>query len=263
MLSRIADRLILQPTRDPIDPEGKEREWIETSNGRVEAWKIQSNGDRSGVDLLAIKFPGTGGRAERAGPHPFEIWADCNAEVWTINPTGYGGSEGVASMKHVATTCDAVWRHIRSANPRQPIVLIGNSLGCVSALYLAARVRATGLFLRNPVPIHQMISERPRYNWWNFGMARLVARQVPSELDAIANAAQSKCPAFFLRSEADRVVPATYQRRIFESYQGEWTEFVLRAADHHHSVPEAQAQDYIDQVGRLKERWLVTSTNQS
>ena len=156
MLAKIADKLILQPTRDPIDPENRQRQWIETETGGVEAWTVRSTADRvNKLDVLAIKFPGTGGRAERGGPHPFELWPELTAEVWTINHAGYGGSAGDASMQNLAATCDRVWSHLASRNPGMPIVLIGNSLGCLSALYLSARHEAAGLYLRNPVPIHE------------------------------------------------------------------------------------------------------------
>ncbi len=257
MLARIADKLILQPSRDPIDPEGRRREWIEADNRKIEAWKIRSReGDDAKVDLLAIKFPGTGGRAERGGPHPFETWPDLLTEVWTINHAGYGGSDGVASMQNLSATCNSVWDFVAAKNPGVPIVLVGNSLGCVSALYLAARRDAAGLFLRNPVPIHQMIRNRPRYNWWNFGLAKLIANQVPAELDAIANAQSSKCPAFFVRSEHDRVVPPEYQLQIMKNYLGDTAEFVLESADHHHSVPESQIDSYLEVVKSLQGRWL-------
>ncbi len=257
MLARIADKLILQPTRDPIDTEDRQRHWIDTETGGVEAWAVRTEtGDRSDIDLLAIKFPGTGGRAERGGPHPFELWPELNAEVWTINHAGYGGSAGNASMQNLAGTCDHVWTHVTDIHPEIPIVLIGNSLGCLSALYLSARRPAAGLFLRNPVPIHQMISTRPRYNWWNFGMARLLANQIPAELDAVKNARDSNCPLLMVRSERDRVVPEKYQLQILESYAGQKTQFVIVGADHHHGIDESQYVDYRETLNKTLEKWI-------
>ena len=260
MLSRIADRLILSPTRDPIDPGDRTLRTIETSQGQVEAWIFSHCPNRRKAgdhpDVIGIKFPGTGGRAERGGPHPFELWPGCISEVWTVNHTGYGGSEGAATLQTITDTCAAVHDRVTKAHPSVPIVLIGNSLGCVSALYLASRVNAAGVYLRNPVPLHQMISQRPRYNWWNFGMAKLIANQVPAELDAVQNARLTTCPAFFVRSEKDRVIPAAYQKMIFDAFAGEKEEFVLKGADHHHSVPDVQADSYIERITALESRWL-------
>ena len=257
MLAKLADLLILQPTRDPIDPEERQRRWIETESGGVEAWTLStSERNPDQVDLLAIKFPGTGGRAERGGPHPFEIYRDLNVEIWTVNHAGYGGSAGSASLQNQAASCDRVWDHLATKYPDTPIVLVGNSLGCLSALYLAARRDAAGLYLRNPVAIHQMISTRPKYSWWNFGMSRLVAGQIPSELDAVENAGRSECPMLMVRSQRDRVVPERYQRQILDNYAGRKTEFVILGADHHHAIDESQHEEYKQVLHSMREHWI-------
>jgi pimeloyl-ACP methyl ester carboxylesterase len=259
MLSRIADRLIMCPSTDAIDTEDRKRQSIQTANGTIEAWTIQSPSEKCSeteVDVVAIKFPGAGGRAERGGPHPFEVWPDLCAETWTINHHGYGGSDGQASMQNLASTCRAVWAHVRQEFPSTPIVVVGNSLGCISALYLAANESPAGVFLRNPVPIHQLISTRLKYNWWNLWQAKHIAKQVPLELDSVANASKATCPLMMVRSELDRVIPEKYQRMIFESYAGEKTEFVIEGADHHNRVPESQTEDYVDAIRQMKSKWL-------
>ena len=57
MLAKLADLLILQPTRDPIDPEERQRRWIETESGGVEAWTLKSSWPsptfRSAAPILA------------------------------------------------------------------------------------------------------------------------------------------------------------------------------------------------------------------
>lgn len=249
MLSRLADRLILCPTTDPIETGSLQRQLINAPVGEIEAWTTLSNPNaipESKIDLIAIKFPGTGGRAENSGPHPFEVWQDRVTEVWTINHAGYGGSAGVASMQNMAGTCDAVWSHVARQYPDMPIWVVGNSLGSVSALYLAARQNVAGIYLRNPVPTQQLIATRPKYNWWSFGLAKHIARQIPAELDSIENASRSRCPALFVRSEFDRVIPAKYQHMIFDNYAGEKKEFVISGADHHHLVPETQTEAYLN-----------------
>lgn len=264
MLSRLADRLILCPTTHPIDPENRQRHLVDTSNGQIECW-IYSPDDKSSTDdhpvddsleVVGIKFPGTGGRAERGGPHPFELWDAKRFRVWTVNPCGYGGSEGEPALHSTMETCQSVFETVARLHSGVPVVLMGNSLGCASALFLAARNEVAGVFLRNPVPLHQMISHRPRYNWWNFGSARFLARAIPSELDAVANAALSKSPAFFVRSANDRVVPAKYQQWVYEQYGGPKQQFVVDDADHHHPIPDSQHSDYIRQVKTLQESWL-------
>ena len=76
-------------------------------------------------------------------------------------------------------------------------------------------------------------------------MSKKIAAQIPSVLDAVESASQSTCPAMFVRSANDRIVPEKYQRMIFDAYAGKKSEFVLTGVDHHEGVPESQVKDYI------------------
>lgn len=254
-LAKLADRLVLRPSTDPIDPEDRPRILIPFAGGHLEAWANEVHQHSDSPKLLALKFPGTAGRAERAGPHPCELWPNMASKIWTINPAGYGGSDGSASLATMPAQADAVFSFVRNELPDHKILLIGNSLGCTSAFYLAARHDVAAVFVRNPPPLQQLIAGRLKYNWWNFGMARFVAAQVPSELDGVTNAAQCECPAFFLRSEKDTVVPESFQRKIIDAYRGPKQEFVIPGADHDEFVGEDQQETYFEAMKSFKNCW--------
>jgi predicted alpha/beta hydrolase family esterase len=290
-LARLADRLILQPSRNPIDPEGRRREVIATPHGEVEAWvttieslktehpKSQLHVAESSLatfanqesgaapspysklpittnqipattnfapspNVISLKFPGVAGRAERSGLHPFELIPFMRTETWGINPIGYGGSQGTASLSTIAPTCEAVWKSVIERYPATPVFLVGNSLGCLNALYLAARKNVAGVYLRNPVPLSQLISGRLKYNWWNFGCAARLARQIPVELNAIENARMATAPMLMVSSENDRICPWRFQELVWKDYSGNKTLIVLQGVDHHESVPESQVETY-------------------
>ncbi len=253
MLSRIADRLILCPTTHPIDVTGKRRETLSCQHGPFEAW-IQSTGPNAErADFFVLKFPGTGGRAERMSGHPADVWPDLAAEVWTVNPPGYGGSGGRASLRHATAVADAAYQRLASQANGKPIVVTGNSLGCLSALHLAANADVAGLLVRNPPPLRELIAER--YGWWNFGLSKLIAAQVPEALCGIANASRARAPALFVISEKDRTVPPDFQQRILGVYQGEQRRIVLRDADHATPIDESQAQEYLEMLNWLRSHW--------
>jgi pimeloyl-ACP methyl ester carboxylesterase len=282
-LTRLTDRLILRPSRNPIEAEDRRREWISTPNGEVEAWVTTNqakSAENSSVShghenpesssrnndeiafrprMIALKFPGVAGRAERGGAHPFELVPDFATEIWVINPIGYGGSQGQAALASTAPTCDAVWEAVQQRFPNVPIFVIGNSLGCLSALYLAARQRVAGIYLRNPVPVQQMIRMRLSYNWWNLGLARLIANRVPLELDATENSKRAIAPMLLISSERDRVVPLRYQELIYTAYAGEKKQFILKRTDHHEPVPENQQQDYVRETREFLQRVFAQS----
>lgn len=256
----LANRTILCPSTNPIDAEGKVRHLIPTGDKQLEAWVANheppndaSQGhDRHGLTI--IKFPGTAGRAERASVHPAEIWTSFNTEVWTINQLGYGGSDGPADIKSFPSSCDAVYQFLANQYPDNLIFVTGNSLGCISALYLAARHAVAGVLLRNPPPLRQLISTRPKYSWWNFGMSRFVANEVPIELDAVANANLASAPCLFVQSARDRVVPCSYQDQIIDNYSGSSRKLSIPNADHHEPIGEDQHEAYIESLQWLEQQ---------
>ena len=189
-LDRVSDKLILFPSVAPIETERKERLLVPIPQGNVEVWAsatapIDEASER--IEIAVLKFTGNAGRAENVSCHPFDLVPNVDAKVWAVNHCGYGGSDGRPMLTSFASTCDATYVAIRNAFPDRPIFVCGNSLGCLSALYLATHHPVAALFLRNGPPLQQMIAGRLRYNWWNFGLARWLACSLPAELNCVEN----------------------------------------------------------------------------
>lgn len=256
-LSWLTDRLILCPTRYPIDADGKVRRLVPLGGGHVEIW-TQRVGDppSGGADLYVLKFPGTAGRAERSTAHPADAWPGLAVELWTVNPPGYGGSSGKASLGHMATVADAVFEHLQAQAAGSPIAVTGSSLGCVSALYLAARHAPAGLILRNPPPLREVMLAR--YGRWPLkpGVAML-ARQIPPELCAIRNASFASAPAAFITAQKDRVVPPSCQQQIFAAYAGPKQVLYLPQADHHTPLTDEESVQYCQRLDWLRRQMLA------
>jgi pimeloyl-ACP methyl ester carboxylesterase len=207
------------------------------------------------VGLLVLKFPGTGGRAERSSSHPADCWSDLATEVWTVNPPGYGGSPGRASLGYTSAVAEAAWTAVHEAAAGRPVLVAGNSLGSLSAMYLAAHTRVAGLLLRNPVPLRDVILAR------HGRLASVIARQVPNHLCPIRNAAQAAAPAVIVSSGRDRVVPPTLQQKVISRYAGEAR--VLRLADADHADPprDDEFEEYLKLLGWLRERIVARSAD--
>ena len=250
-LSRLTDALVLRPTRHAIAVEHKRRHELPFRGGRLEFWQHQSGPEsRGATDLAVLKFGGTGGRAERATEHPADCWPDLRADVWALNPPGYGGSSGRASLQVMAEMALCAYDYVRRAAGPLPLIVTGNSLGGVAALYLAAHRPVNGLVLRNSPPLRELIVDR--FGWWNLWIgARLIARQVPAELDAIRNAQRCHVPAVFVSSLRDRIVWSRHQELIIEAYGGEKRVLRLPEADHGCPLTEPQREEY-----RLLLEWL-------
>ena len=172
----IADRLILKPSRHGLSTTGKQRETIPFRKGELEVWTQRiGTTDPDEVDLFVLKLHGTAGRAERATYHPMDYWTDLRAELWSMNPPGYGGSSGSASVRTLATAAQATYLEMARRAEGRPIVVMGNSLGTVPALYLAANFPVAGMVLRNPPPLRQLIVGR--HGWWNLWIGAMLIAQ--------------------------------------------------------------------------------------
>jgi pimeloyl-ACP methyl ester carboxylesterase len=186
-----------------------------------------------------------------------DYWSHRSGAVWSINPPGYGQSTGPAWIERFPTAAQATWLHLKHLYPKAKIIVTGNSLGTAIALFIAARFQPDGLLLRNPPPIRQLICQRPRYNWWNLGAAKYIARQFPQELDSIENAKSCRCPALFVQSGQDSLVPIEFQNRIIHAYSGKQKTLVLGNANHDTPVLPEQETDYRDALTWLEQQALT------
>jgi pimeloyl-ACP methyl ester carboxylesterase len=255
MLSRITDRLVLRPTRDPLPLEDKIAELMPYGQHQLEVLKMRvGNGP---PQAYILKFGGNGSRAERAEAHPGEIWPRLNAEVWAVNYPGYGNSTGRASLRALVRSADSIYEHMAAVARGKPILVTGNSLGTTCTLYLAARRPIAGILMRNPPPLKQLIVGH--HGWWNLWLgARVVAAGLPRELDSITNAARCHVPAVFVMSGRDRVVPPQYQKLIHAAYAG--PKIIVLDPEAGHSTPLASSveADYLAALVWLEQQALPT-----
>jgi pimeloyl-ACP methyl ester carboxylesterase len=122
-------------------------------------------------------------------------------------------------------------------------------------LYLAARHALAGLILRNPPPLREVMLAR--FGWWplNPGV-RLLARQVPSELCAIRNAASATAPAIFVTAQRDRVVPPRCQQQLVDAYAGPKQVLPLAQADHHTPLSDEETEQYRQRLDWLRQQMV-------
>ena len=197
-LSWLTDRIILEPSRREIAAPHKRRVLLSHGDGHIEVWVHRTLAwmhETRDPDLYVLKFPGTASRAEDSTDMVDNCWPDLSVEVWAVNPPGYGGSTGKASLCNIPSMASHVrWVSSRRHRLRgRPLVVAGGSLGCVSALYLAARHGVDGVLVQNPPALREVIQAQS--GWWHFAWFRVAfARQIPEVLDSIRNAAESRVP---------------------------------------------------------------------
>lgn len=221
----LLDRLVLEPSRDPIDPGEQQREWLSYEGQPLETFVQRNADDGPPLDLLVLKFPGTAGRAERSTNFPMSMLPHLRVGMWTWNPPGYGRSAGRATMRSISGAAVEFWRQVsgRAASPQTHVWLCANSLGCATALHVAASIDPAnhryGIILRNPPPLTPVFKHIA--NRYPLGkLAHAIGDSLCPEMDAVATASQSQWPAVFLQSELDTLVPPKLQQDVIDAYAG-------------------------------------------
>ena len=269
IFAQLADRFVLCPSRQAIHVPHKVRRLVASEGKQVEVWIERSTGGVSaeeipptGPAVFVLKFNGTGGRAERATLHPLEVWQGLAGEVWSVNPPGYGGSEGRATLQSLAAAARAVFEELLAQAGNRPIIVTGNSLGTATALHVAAHfsgaANLAGLLLRNPPPLRELI--RGRYGWRTLGLAHGVARHIPQELDSVTNAARIRVPCVIHSAGRDQIVPPRYQRLVIDAYAGPKRVVTVADGDHVFTLSPDEAEEYVQALQWLRGQSTAVAT---
>lgn len=236
-----ADRLVLYPSREPVTVAGTHRVEIAGPVGPLEIWTMRSAAMRatsqsahSAPAAYVLAFIGNAARAEYAAEDVASEWQQHRIEVWAVNYPGYGGSAGSARMKSIAPAALAAYDAMKKAAGDRPTFISGESLGTTAALYVAAHRPVSGLVLKNPPPLRNLILGE--HGWWNLWLGAVpVALSVPSDLDSLANGRRATAPAVFILGEADEVVPPKYHMMVVDAYAG--PKQVIHIPGAHHNDP--------------------------
>lgn len=247
-----AGPLLLHPTTHPLLSQSAERIVVPWDGGQLEVWRARSPGARAReVEAFDLQFVGNGSRAEAVVDRIAARFGDWPVEVWCVNYPGYGGSSGDADLSSISPAALAAYDTLLAVSAERPILAGGSSFGAAVALHVAVERPVAGLILQNPPPFRDLIYGE--HGWWNlFLIASIVAWQVPSELDAISNAARVTAPALFLSSSADRVVPPEYQQRVIDAYAGE-KEVLRLSGGHNQGLLPAEAAEVAEAISQLRE----------
>jgi pimeloyl-ACP methyl ester carboxylesterase len=234
-----ADRLILYPPSDAKAGPGVERRTLERAGKTIEIFTARSGGAKD-VEPRAfmLEFTGNATRAEFIVAYVASRWQQRPVETWVVNYPGYGGSTGPARLRDIPPTALAAYDELRAVAGDRPIIVAGQSLGSVAALYVAAHRPVAGTIIQNAPPLPDVIWGH--YGWWNLWLlATPVALQIPRDMNSLINAKHAITPALIVISGADRTVPARFQRKVADAYAGEKRLMVRADADHNTPLSDA------------------------
>lgn len=231
---RLLDRFVLRPSRHLLDCAPKERRQIRSGKHRDEFFTERVRPDLPN-ELLVIKFPGTGGRGERATPWPAGLLENVGVTVCSWNPPGYGNTSGKPSLSHIPHRATLFLNSILEQwhEPVPRLWITGNSLGCATATYLATQARAPirGMILRNPPPLVETVKRVAR----RYPLGHLtdpIAESCPEEMNLHHTAPKVQIPMVMLQSELDQLVPLELQAEVFNAFPGPKQSVVMQGLDH-------------------------------
>lgn len=248
---RLLDKLVLLPSRDPLDPGGQEPFYLETAVGKLEVFRQRVGEGQPSPRRVIIKWPGNAGRAENSTAHPALAWPAEAAEVWTVNPHGYGSSDGQASLRHVPAMARTVWQAAETQFPNTPKLIFGTSIGCVTTLHQTTLAQESstleGIILRNPPPLTQLINGH--YHRWFYGpLTRWLTAGFSDAIDSVLAAEKCRVPLLLLQSECDTTVPPRYQNLIYDRYSGPKEKFIVHQAEHNELPEDPQMTSYLKAI---------------
>lgn len=254
----LLDRMVLRPTRHPIDHAPKRRVML----GTIECFVEQNYQGSAAPDLLILKFPGTEGRGERSTSFPMSSVDGPRVSTWTWNPPGYGRSSGRATLSRIADAALEFCQGVLSEHARaeSSVWLCGNSLGCAAALHATSELdldeARSGVILRNPPPLRLVVPRvAERYPLGH--LTNPIVESLCDSMDVLHTAPRTTLPAVFLQSELDTLVPLDDQDQVVRAYAGPNHVVVMRGLGHADIPTEIHVPLINDALGWLRKRTRV------
>ena len=138
------------PHTDPINKFlGTKKIWLDTADGRVEAWYLPPFGDGSASPAPAVIFAHGNGELIDDWPQMLQPFCQMGVGLLLVEYPGYGRSGGAPSQKTITQTFVAAFDALaiqKEVDPKR-IVLFGRSVGGGAICALATQRPAAALIL--------------------------------------------------------------------------------------------------------------------
>jgi fermentation-respiration switch protein FrsA (DUF1100 family) len=247
----VASRVLLFPPRGVVPTYGATARFLDDGGDRIHVLTARSTDAEP--TAFVLRFYGNADRADRHVASEARSYAPRAVEVWGVNYVGFGESTGKASLAGVARAADRAFEAISIEAKGRPIYAAGTSMGTTAALHLAATKEIAGVLLHDGPPLPQLL--RGEHGLWNLWLIAVpVSLQVPTAVSNLDNAARASAKAVFITSENDTLVPAKYQRLVYDAYRGPKRLVTVPGVDHVGSMSEEKRTEV---KSALKEMWAL------
>jgi len=208
--------------------------WLTSSDGtKLHAWWIPHDNAK----FTFLTFHGNAANIANRAP-VYAFLRDTPANVFAVEYSGYGRSEGTPSEAALYRDADVAYQHLvntRGIAP-QTIISFGQSLGTAVAAQVAAHRQVGAVILEAPFP---SASHMARQSFWFLPGISLLVR---GQLDTAARLQQTTAPLLIVHCTQDPVIPFHFGQAVYNAARPPKTFLQIDAYCHEESTLVAPTQ---------------------
>lgn len=230
---QIFPRTIVPSKNKNFVPSGVVQRFVTTSdNKNLETWYLPADSQHK-KPISVLIFHGNGDNLETT--YQIQEWlSSLGFSSLSFDYRGYRNSSGWPSERGLYEDAQTLWRSAVEHYGFTPetTMLLGTSIGCAPASYLAARIEPAALVMLSPfISLKQLVSEHVVFRfllpflWYEFPNVEYVAKLKTTSL-LVAHGVR------------DAIIPFSHGESVFGIYQGSGrTKFI--------KIPEAGHNDVL------------------
>lgn len=209
--------------------------WFDGAGVRLRGWWFKTAAPRRGTLVHLHGIGGNRGSSAWIAEH----WVPRGFDVISFDGRAHGESGGDACTYGYYEKAD-VSRVLDRVAGREPVVLLGHSLGAAIALQTASEDRRVSAVIAAATfsDLRSVASERAPFfaSQGNIDNAFRIAEQQAhfhvDEVSAVAAAARIKVPVLIIHGQADKETPASHSQRVYAALRGPKELMLIPKAGH-------------------------------
>lgn len=206
----------------------------DVAGAKLQGWRLSPPSPRGQL----IYFYGAGSSLWNMSRHLHELAQELELEVLAFDVRGTGASGGKSSF--ASLRADALRIHDQATRRGLPVLVMGYSMGSVSAIHLASQRPVQGLAVIAGISEFQTASRHfgAQIPWYGRPFVHLsfdpVFQQRPQPIDEIR---QVRAPTFIFHGDADQSLPVEGGDALNSASPASWKRYQRPAGVGHGNLP--------------------------
>ncbi|MEE9249489.1 MAG: alpha/beta hydrolase [Dehalococcoidia bacterium] len=222
-----------------------------TSDGvTLHGWFVPGGGT-----ITFLWFHGNAGNISHRVDHIKLIHQQLEVSIFIFDYRGYGRSEGKPSEKGTYLDAEAALEYLRSrpdADPKDKLVLFGQSLGSGVAVETASRHKVGGLILESPFTSIRGMA-RKAYPYLPSG---LLVHLVEARYDSFSKIQNIDSPLLVVHGDRDELVPIEMGQELFGAADEPKVLYTVAGA-RHNDIYLVGGDGYVEALRRFMRQYVL------